>query len=793
MLYLRIARWIGLLIVVIGLVAPVAAAPLRNNIVNVDQSGDEADLPPDLLSEAEIERIDRLQNGVVRVGIISNISPDDGAVLVNSSNGIAFLDITTGDTVPVDTSVFEFLVPLPFLGIGEFSWQDDSTIGVLALNAFATSSEDIFAVIAINRYDGTVVAVEFIAVPDSLAPDGIISVAPNLTTWLILRDSSPENGEIAGASKSLTTRHSIRFPLPATYRLNAHRPLPAQVQKGIDRLQRQRPDLLNRLLWRQADASVLEVTNDSTDLILYDALTGDERYITSIPSASGLLRAVWTNDSTRLAASFMGTADDAQRPTFAGSLFSEEIYRDATGNLPPAQNPFIQNNNTYVVNVSSGEVQLIRPDPALGAPILEAFDWAPGGRSLLVRAHHPAYLKGRTHPLYYPQFSPRTSLRFYDQGSDGQLRLTGTFSHPMLSNPLAPFAAEFVSPDEIIVRGVIGSNAHPYYYNRVSGELRNLADRAGSYYGLVATGSSTRQIVFVYTSYTHPPDIYRLRWDGTALARLTWFNEELRREANLRQDPVTFTLRNGQVRVGTLIQSADAPFPPRNTRLIVWQQGGPGGAMTNEWSAVVEQPYALLPSFGFALLITPLAGRSGYTPEVYNSLYDSNNFGQLDIDEQAEIVQQAIARGWTSRGKIGITGCSYGGYFTLQSVIRYPDLYAAANPQCALADTISEWQSGYKTLMAYIQGLPPYKAIAEYTNDSPIFNADRIKAAVLTFHGTEDFLPIVHNENLHLQLVNRGVPARMVRFISEGHGLMMEESQLYAAQEQINWFRTHLK
>ncbi len=786
---LRSIAWIGLLIVVIGLVAPATAAPIRNNIVNVDQFADEADLPPNLLSDEEIERINRLQNGAIGVGIISDISPDDGAVLIGTSNGLAFLEIKTGDTVPVDTSAFAFLTPLPVLGLGEFSWQDERTIGTLALNAFATSYEDIFAVLAIDRYSGEIAA-SIIGVPDVSIADGIISIAPNLTTWLILRAGNGTSGEF----KPLTTRHTISFPLPVGDRLNDWHRWSAHIQRGVDRLRQQRPDLLNRLLWRQTDTNILEVTNTTTDLFLYDAITGDEQYITTIPSASSLLRATWTDDSARVAVSFFGTADGRERPTFSGSLFSEEIYRDATGNLPPSQNPFIQNNNTYVVDAVSGRTQVIRPDPALGAPILEAYDWAPGGRSLLVRAHHPAYLKGRTHPLYYPQYSSRTSLRFYDQGSDGQLRHTSTFSHPMFSGSAAASQdAKFVSPDEVIVRGMVGSNHHPYYYNRVSGELRNLADRAGSYYGLVATSSRTRQIVFVYTSYTAPPDIYRLRWDGTALARLSWFNEELRREANLRQDPVTFTLRNGQVRVGTLIQAANAPFPPRDVRLIVWQEGGPGGSMDNRWAANVENPYALLPSFGFALLITPLAGRSGYTPEAFNSLYDSNNFGQIDIDEQAEIVQQMIARGWTSRGKVGITGCSYGGYFALQSIIRHPDLYAAANPQCALADTISEWQSGYKTLMAYLQGLPPYKAIAEYTNDSPIFNADRIKAAVLTFHGTDDFLPIVHNENLHLQLVNRGVTARMVRFILEGHGLFMEENQLYAAQEQISWFRKHLK
>jgi dipeptidyl aminopeptidase/acylaminoacyl peptidase len=214
--------------------------------------------------------------------------------------------------------------------------------------------------------------------------------------------------------------------------------------------------------------------------------------------------------------------------------------------------------------------------------------------------------------------------------------------------------------------------------------------------------------------------------------------------------------------------------------------------MVSYWRSNVENPYALLPGLGVALLVTPLAGRPGYTPAVFNALADGANYGQLDIDEQAEIVRQMVQRGWTSRGKVGITGCSYGGYFTLQSLARHPGLYAAANPQCALVDMITEWSRGYDRLMPYLEGLPPYNNLAEYRRDSPTYNAGAIDAAVLTFHGTEDYLPIVQNENLHLQLLNRGLSARMVRFLGEGHGLGDGANQLYAAQEQISWFREYL-
>ncbi|PJF24043.1 MAG: hypothetical protein CUN53_19830, partial [Phototrophicales bacterium] len=52
--------------------------------IDVDQFGDEADLPPNLLSDEEIERIDRLQNDATTPLAISDISPDDSAVLISS-------------------------------------------------------------------------------------------------------------------------------------------------------------------------------------------------------------------------------------------------------------------------------------------------------------------------------------------------------------------------------------------------------------------------------------------------------------------------------------------------------------------------------------------------------------------------------------------------------------------------------------------------------------------------------------------------------------------------------------
>ncbi len=779
---MHLRRWLPLLLILacVAVVAPAQAQQARNNVLNIDAS--RPGQQPDLLPPEEVERLERIQTDTTLYLPFSPPSPDDRTIFVVSEEQVGFMNLSDGTVRRIDPEAFGSLTPLPLAGFSRFVWLDGQHLGALAFNERAETLQEAFIKLRINR-DTLEVSGEQITLP----PDcDIVSVAPDLDRFLLVL-LPPEAEEEAQMARPI--RVPVARVAPGAARAEAI-PLPPGLQRAVERM-RSHP-AFDRLWMRQeGEGATGEVaaTPETLDLTLFDHRDGSLRYMTTVPAASVLFGDTWTRDSSRLAISIFGLFDpDQERPALDGALLSEQVYRDVTGNLAPSENPILQYNNTYIVDWASGAVQIIQPSGAL-PPVLSAHAWSPDQRTLLVQAWHPARLKGRRHPIYTPQFSERTSFRFYDLSGQEIGRLE---SDLFSSGAFSRAAAEFISPDEIIFRAQKGTDRHPYYYNRVSGELRNLADRAGSYYNVFATNTS-REIVFMFSSFTEPPEIYRLGWDGRGLTRVTWFNEELRLFANLRQDPVRFTLRNGQTRAGVLVQPADAPFPPRDAPLVVWQEGGPGVAMVNRWLVNVENPYTLLPAMGFPLLITPLAGRAGYTPAVFNALADGSNFGAIDIDEQAEIVRQMIARGWTRQGKVGITGCSYGGYFTLQSVVRHPDLYAAANPQCAFIDLITDWTRGYDRLVPYLQGLPPYNIPEEYRRDSPAYNAGRIKAAVLSFHGTEDFLPITQNENLHLQLVNRRLPAKMVRFIGEGHGLADPANQLYAAQEQVAWFRAYLK
>ncbi|NNJ12667.1 S9 family peptidase [Chloroflexales bacterium ZM16-3] len=790
---MRPFRWLPVLLASLLLIgiAPAQAqdskTSTKNNIVTVQQTSQDEELPT-ILADDEASKIKHLQSDLVVTVPSSPVSPDDQVVFVTSGDQLGFLNINDGSSVELPTEALGPFLPLPMLGVSQYTWLDNETLGTLALNFAATTQEESLVILGINR-DTLDLSGAYVPIPQDL---GIVSVSPDLLHFLMV--VIPPDAVSSGGTAAMLKTTKVQITLPQVeVAVRAETPLlPRALQARAAQARIQFAGLLDRFKLMQ-DTPIeggVTVTEKTLDLITYNAQTGERNYVTTVPEATNLFGEAWSPDSSHMAISLVSLRQpDDPRPLYDGALLSEIFYRDVTGNIPPTENPLLQNNNTYIIDLNSHEVQILRAAGPGAPPLLEATAWAPDNATLLVKAWYPAKLKGRTYPIYTWQFSDRASYRFYN----ADMQMTGELNTNILSSAsFSQGTAIFVSSDEIIFRGVIGSNRQPYYYNRVSGELRNLGDRAGTYGAIVSTHSS-RQIVLVYQSFTSPPDVYRLGWDGKGFARLTWFNEELRQLANLRQDPVSFKLRSGVTRTGTLIQPADAAFPPKGKPLIVWQEGGPGVAMFNSWATNVENPYSLLPTFGFPVLVVPLAGRPGYTPASFNSLADNGNFGQIDIDEQAEIVGQMVARGWANKSKVGIVGCSYGGYFTWQSVVRHPDTYAAANPQCSLVDTITEWTRGYDSLMPYLEGVPPYNNNAEYRNDSPAYNVGKVKAAVLSFQGSQDFLPVVQGENMHLQLYNRGANVRMVKFMGEGHGLMDPNNQLYAAQQQLDWFRTYLK
>lgn len=743
-------RWLVLMLLV-GLLLSVSPVAADKRIVDPSQE------PEISLDEAEAAKLAQLQNYTFP-SIASRVSPDDSTIftVAYARSGdvlLQFVNVNTGAMVRAGDQALA-LGPL-----SEIAWVNERTIRYVSLNTDLNP-----VLVDIDSRTGAVVTQQFDL------PGFPFSLAPNAARLLIVLAEEVQNdtGDTPDTSRLKTLERG-------QFRLKVQSPFNIVVKKAP--FKRPGPAIFD-----YQDNGQLQVSSIKLTLASLDLNTGELIPLSELPEGTGpVSQPQWSDDGSKL------TLVRTTVPVYGrgGTPLANLTTQDTLGKLPPQDNPFLLGNVVDTYDFATGDYRpaALRAVDGNGDMYADA-RWSPDGQTLLTKMQRPSRLVGRANPIYlYPESA---YYRFYDANLQELL----TFDRPETSARYTSVAT-WASPDELIFTASVGLTYRLYYYNRVSGEFRPISIEEGTYYQ-IATTRQSRQVIYSFSSFEKPYDIYRIGWDGQALAGLTYFNYNLRPLNQIRADFVQFRLKNGAIRSGFLIQPAGAAFPPQNVPIVAWQQGGPGGTITNEWGSIVEQPYNLLPNFGVAVLVTALPGREGFGPQFLNDLANGTNFGQIDIDEQAEIMQQLIDRGYTAPGKIGITGCSYGGYFTTQSIARYPNLYAAANSQCSLVDLFVEYQFGYTPLISYLEGQPPTTNPAEYASDSPLYNTARVRTPTLLFHGELDFLPFQQVETFHDQLQANGTPVELIGFAGEGHGLGAATSQFEAGQAQIEWFRQYL-
>lgn len=532
-------------------------------------------------------------------------------------------------------------------------------------------------------------------------------------------------------------------------------------------------------------------TPDSMELDVLDRETGQTETLLNYPGGSGPVSIAWTPDGDKLAlVRYQIPREVASDPEKIAKMATKE----ALGNVPLEENQYLATNIIEVIDLSEEDNRPMTLHAADGDGYLfKEVSWSPDGQLLLVKMVSPSQPAGRAHPslVALGAFAGRSSYRFYD----ADLHWVKTFERPETEAPSIS-SAMFISPHEVIVASAYGLSMSLSYFNVESGEFRVLPTEAGTFgerlvgFQVFATHQS-RQLVYNQSSFQHPPEIYLLDLEGNAPKALSAFNTEVAAVNQIRVDEVSFQLAEDTIRTGYLIQPASADFPPENVPIVVHHQGGPGGAMTNRWGATPEDPFSLLPNFGISVLFMPFSGREGFGPEFYLALADENNFGQIDVDEAALAVQYLVEHGYANENQIGVNGCSYGGYVVNQSITQYPDLYAAAISQCSIMDMVDYWEFN-PYLVTFYEGSLPEDRPEEYRRDSPLSNANKVRTPVLLMQGTEDFLPVKLVRDFRNAVAATETPVEMLVFKNEGHSLTLPSSKLYAAQQQIAWFRRYL-
>ena len=227
---------------------------------------------------------------------------------------------------------------------------------------------------------------------------------------------------------------------------------------------------------------------------------------------------------------------------------------------------------------------------------------------------------------------------------------------------------------------------------------------------------------------------------------------------------------------GTPIQAwlatppGDGPFPT-----IVHTHGGPTAVQADTWKPDAQ---AWL-DHGFAFFSLNYRGSTTFGYDFQHAI--DGNLGDREVQDVAAGVHWLIKEGIAQPKAILKTGASYGGYLTLQSLGKCPELWVGGMAVVAIADWRLMYEDQAGTLRGYqrsIFGGTPDEKPEAHRQASPITYAENISADILVLQGANDTRCPARQMQVYESKLKELGKSIEVHWFDAGHGSLKIEEQI---------------
>ncbi len=282
-------------------------------------------------------------------------------------------------------------------------------------------------------------------------------------------------------------------------------------------------------------------------------------------------------------------------------------------------------------------------------------------------------------------------------------------------------------------------------------------DRAPSY----------RYALETFSSFGSPPVIRLVRLPGHQVIRTLVDNAMLRRRvARLRRGTAEFftvTADDGSKMPAYLMRPADFDST-RRYPLLLHVYGGPGSSTVNDSWGGYYLWHLMLTQRGYLVASVDNHG----TPAPLGRAWRKAVYGQLGVVESRDQAAAARALGqrpYVDSRRIGIWGWSYGGFMSLNSLFRYPDLFRTG----VVVSPVTHWSLYDNVYTERFNGLPAENK-AGYDRGSPLTYVNGLRGNLLLVHGSGD--DNVHYQNTEVlinALVSANKPFTLMEYPNRTH------------------------
>jgi dipeptidyl aminopeptidase/acylaminoacyl peptidase len=305
--------------------------------------------------------------------------------------------------------------------------------------------------------------------------------------------------------------------------------------------------------------------------------------------------------------------------------------------------------------------------------------------------------------------------------------------------------------------------------------------------------ASIDSCAFILSSPLNPAEVWTLRMDATSGAgapprRISSHNEEFVRSFTfVNPEGLNFKSPDGTNVQGWLMKPlgwrAGERYP-----LILAIHGGPHGMYGYGFNPAF-QAYA---ARGYAVLYINPRGSTGYGQRFSDGTL--REWGGGDYRDLMAGVDEALRRfPWIDRGRMGVTGGSYGGFMT-NWIITQTTRFRAAVASASVSNLVSFYSTSlYQDLIHAEFGGFPWDDYDLLWRWSPLRYVRAVETPTLFIHGELDNdVHITQAEEMYMALRRRNIETVLARYPREGHGFREPRHREDALERTLAWFDKYL-
>lgn len=356
---------------------------------------------------------------------------------------------------------------------------------------------------------------------------------------------------------------------------------------------------------------------------------------------------------------------------------------------------------------------------------------------------------------------------------------------------------------------VLGAYAFfgPFEYHLFDDQVEAYPEQAALLVGLInshpndnitvtsVTRDGTQAIVQVWGD-RNPGEFFLFDGEKRQLVFLSESFPDIDKNKLVRMEPVRIKARDGLMLNAFLTRPADQK---EKLPLIINVHGGPFGVF-DTWDFNNEAQF--FAQHGYATLQVNYRGSGNRGDDFQRAGW--REWGGKMQDDLTDATRWAIEQGIADPDRICIYGGSYGGYASLEGVVKEPDLYRCAVGYVGVYDLVwfrkgdgSDFSQagrmgGRENFLRFMKS-----AVAENPEDltpvSPVHNVEKIKAELFIVHGGSDVrVPVGHAYRLREALDRIGKPYEWMIKEKEGHGFYDVGNRVDLYTAMLRFFDRHI-